>query len=139
MRRVIRNLTTRYPVAQLKSFKLTDIQSYRDEEWENREQSFHDVLLGDLNNLVRKYNALAPYVVRRPYHTRQMELEKMFQDSAEDVFKTLAEKINSHSRPETQRAPLDLSDVHHDQPFCPDRPFSLFEAVRRWWMRLMVR
>jgi hypothetical protein len=96
-------------------------------------------LLTDLNNLVRKYNALAPYIVLRLYYTRQMELEKMFQDSAEDVFKTLVEKINAHPGSETQRATPDLSDVHLDQPFSPDRPFSIFEAVRRWWMRQMVR
>lgn len=50
-------------------------------------KSYHDVAIAELNNLVRKHNVLAPYTVRRPYYERAVEIEKMYEISAEDILK----------------------------------------------------
>ena len=57
----------------------------RDREWEERERSYHDIAIAELNSLVRKHNALAPYAVRRPYYTRDTELAKAYENCAEEI------------------------------------------------------
>jgi len=46
----------------------------------------------EVNSLVRKYNALAPYIVRRPYYTREVEMERMYAACAEDIWRELAQR-----------------------------------------------
>lgn len=48
-----------------------------DEAWEARERKFHDENVRQINDLVRRMNALAPAVVRRGLVTRDIELERI--------------------------------------------------------------
>ncbi|KAL0951975.1 hypothetical protein HGRIS_008628 [Hohenbuehelia grisea] len=57
--------------------------------WETQERSYHDAAVGELNNLVRKYNGLAPYAVRRTPYTREGELERLYRDAAPDIVEGL--------------------------------------------------
>ncbi|KAI0920862.1 hypothetical protein AcW1_004984 [Taiwanofungus camphoratus] len=91
-RRAIRMLTVSQPAALLPKLTLTDVTSLRDAEWEARERGFHDQALEELNALVRKYNGLAPYAVRRVYYARDAELERAYRDSAEGILQGLSER-----------------------------------------------
>jgi len=42
---------------------------------------------------VRKYNGVAPYPVRRPYHVRDEELERAYRDSGEDILSGITARI----------------------------------------------
>ncbi|CDO69584.1 hypothetical protein BN946_scf184759.g24 [Trametes cinnabarina] len=46
----------------------------------------------ELNSLVRKYNGMAPYAVRRPYYTRSVELERVYKEAAPDILAGLEER-----------------------------------------------
>lgn len=91
IRRALRNLSTEHPAAWLRKFTIHDVKTLRDPEWVKREQSYHETALEEVNSLVRKYNGLAPYAVRRPYYIRSVEIEKMYEGSHEDIFRGIDE------------------------------------------------
>ncbi|KAG1719806.1 hypothetical protein EDB19DRAFT_2030144 [Suillus lakei] len=68
-RRAIRTLMTLQPASTSPSLSLVSVTSLRDREWEEQERSYHVTAVAELNSLVGKYNALAPYSVRRPYYS----------------------------------------------------------------------
>lgn len=88
-------LTVSRPAASLPQLALKDVTSWRDVEWEARERSYHDTALVEINSLVRKYNAMAPYAVRRTVYTREYELDKVYQDSGDDILRGIADRVNS--------------------------------------------
>ncbi|KAA1466671.1 hypothetical protein DENSPDRAFT_767700 [Dentipellis sp. KUC8613] len=90
VRRAIRMLTLSQPATLLPTFTLSDAVRLRDAEWEERERAYHDTAVEELNSLVRKYNAMAPYAVRRPYYTRSVELDKAYQDAGREILQGLA-------------------------------------------------
>lgn len=67
----------------------------RDTEWEARERGYHDTAIEEVNSLVRRYNGVAPYPVRKPYHDRKTELDRAYQESAEGIMKGLEQRIQS--------------------------------------------
>jgi DnaJ family protein C protein 28 len=78
VRRVLRTLTALHPPAILATrLTLQDIKAHRDTEWEERERSYHDVAVKEINSLVRKYNGVA----------------RLYEDCAEDVLRGLKERI----------------------------------------------
>ncbi|KAI0329588.1 hypothetical protein GY45DRAFT_1252672 [Cubamyces sp. BRFM 1775] len=91
-RRALRMITAAHPVALLPRLTLDDVIAMRDPEWEERERGYHDTALNELNSLVRKYNGMAPYAVRRPYYMLSAELERVYKDAAEDILKGLEER-----------------------------------------------
>ncbi|KAF9226746.1 hypothetical protein BS17DRAFT_794196 [Gyrodon lividus] len=101
-RYAIRTLTMSQRAALLPSLSLSIILSLRDREWEERERSYHDTAVAELNSLVRKCNTMAPYAVRRPYYARDTELAKAYQDCGEEILRGIAERsqeLLSHSMP----------------------------------------
>ncbi|KAJ3920703.1 hypothetical protein F5877DRAFT_89260 [Lentinula edodes] len=46
-----------------------------------------------INALVRKYNGVAPYAVRRAYYMRNVEVGRLYDECAEDVLKGLKERV----------------------------------------------
>ena len=88
VRRAVRMLTlSRQPLREL---SLANAQALRDREWEAREKTFHESALAEVNTLVRKYNALAPYAVRKAYYVRDVELSRAYEEGAEDIIRELA-------------------------------------------------
>jgi DnaJ family protein C protein 28 len=88
VRRAVRMLTfSRQPLREL---SLADARALRDREWEAREKAYHESALAEVNTLVRKYNALAPYAVRKVYYVRDVELDRAYEEGAEDVIQELA-------------------------------------------------
>jgi hypothetical protein len=56
------------------------------------ERKYHDTAVEDVNALVRKYNGLAPYAVRRAYYARTVELEKAYTDAGPDILRGIKER-----------------------------------------------
>lgn len=95
-RRVIRILTALHPPALLANrLTLHDVKTHRDPEWETNERAYHDVAIDDINSKVRKYNIHAPPSVRRAYYSRSVEVEKLYEDCAENVLKGLRERVEA--------------------------------------------
>jgi DnaJ homolog subfamily C member 28 len=78
---------------------LRDIRAFRDPGWEQRERSYHEVALKEVNSLVRKYNGAAPYTVRRPFYARNIEMERVYEACAEDIWRELAERARGSTLP----------------------------------------
>ena len=91
VRRAVRMLTL--SGRPLREPSLADLRALRDREWEAREWAFHESALAELNALVRKYNALAPYAVRRAYYVRDDELDRAYEESAEDIIQELRGRL----------------------------------------------
>lgn len=90
VRRAVRMLTlSRQPLREISQ---VDAQALRDREWEAREKAYHESALTEVNALVRKYNALAPYAVRRAYYVRDVELDRAYEEGAEDIIQELAKR-----------------------------------------------
>ncbi|KAJ3878503.1 hypothetical protein F5051DRAFT_372752 [Lentinula edodes] len=94
IRRVVRTLTAIHPPAILATrLSVKDIKAHRDPEWEETERTYHDVAIDEINALVRKYNGVAPYAVRRAYYMRNVEVGRLYDECAEDVLKGLKERV----------------------------------------------
>ncbi|KAF9448961.1 hypothetical protein P691DRAFT_728713 [Macrolepiota fuliginosa MF-IS2] len=94
IRRAVRTLTTNNPAELLHRITLNEVRALRDPDWVRKEQSYHETAIAELNSLVRKYNGLAPYAVRRSYYyTREGEIERMYESSVEDVMRELEERL----------------------------------------------
>lgn len=87
MRRAVRVLT-QLPLCG-PSLSLADVRALRDAEWETRERAYHASALAEVNSLVRKYNALAPYAVRRVYYVREAELANIYYESGEEILQEI--------------------------------------------------
>jgi DnaJ homolog subfamily C member 28 len=94
-KRAIRNLTTAHPPQILAKFTIEDIKLHRDETWEQRQMSYHDTAVEEVNSLVRKYNGIAPYAVRRAYYSRSVEVERLYEECAEDILRGIRERSRS--------------------------------------------
>ena len=81
-----------HPAALLPKLTLADVTTMRDAEWEDKERSYHETALEEVNALVRKYNGLAPYAVRRAYYMRRAELERVYKEAGEDILQGLEER-----------------------------------------------
>ena len=68
-------LTISQPPALLPKLTSAEVSALRDSDWETRERAYHDTAIEEINSLVRKYNGMAPYSVRKPYYMRVAELE----------------------------------------------------------------
>lgn len=113
VRRAVRLLTMSNPPALLHTISLQDIKSLRDPAWVERERKYHETAIEEVNSLVRKYNGLAPYSVRRPYYDRSVEIDRLYDGCAEDISRELADRargakllLNSGARPGLQTKTL---------------------------------
>lgn len=103
-------LTISRPPSSLPNLILADVISLRDAEWESREWGYHNTAIEELNALVRKYNGLAPYAVRRPYYMREAELDRVYRESGEDILRGLAERARMGERVVDSAEALDQRD-----------------------------
>jgi len=77
----------------LHELSLADARALRDKEWEAYQKAYHESELAEVNALVRKYNALAPYAVRRAYYVRDVELNRAYKEGAEDIIQELVGRL----------------------------------------------
>ncbi|KDR84236.1 hypothetical protein GALMADRAFT_56018 [Galerina marginata CBS 339.88] len=92
IRRAIRGLSTEHPPEILHKLTLQDIKNHRDPPWFAKEKGYHEKAVDELNSLVRKYNGMAPYAVRRPYYIRTVEIDRLYDDCAPEILRTIAER-----------------------------------------------
>ncbi|KJA29573.1 hypothetical protein HYPSUDRAFT_60431 [Hypholoma sublateritium FD-334 SS-4] len=97
IRRTIRMLAMEHPSEILRRLTLDDIKSHRDSEWIAKEKSYHETAVNKLNSLVRNYNGLAPYAVRRAYYSREAEIEKLYKDCSPAILQALSERDVGHA------------------------------------------
>ena len=122
----------------LPSLTLGRATSLRDREWEERERSYHDAAIAELNSLVRKYNGLAPYSVRRTYYSREAELAKVYQDCGEDILHGISERSREmHGRPSgfSRSGAESSAEVDASMAYL----LRLRHIIRRWFIRLRDR
>jgi len=93
VRQAVRSFTSSIPFDLLHTVTISDVTAFRDTEWQRREQKYHQVALEEVNALVRKYNGLAPYAVRRAYLVRSVEYESLFEACAQDIFQVLRQRV----------------------------------------------
>ena len=121
VRRAVRVLTTEHSPQSLKDLTVSTLSALRDSDWEAREESYHEAAVQDVNSIVRKYNAIAPYTVRRPYLTRRAELERCYGMSGDLILRALQEKAEPKSLEATMRAETPT--------------LGLWAALKRWFIR----
>ncbi|KAJ7262785.1 hypothetical protein B0H12DRAFT_1209546 [Mycena haematopus] len=68
------------------------LKAFRDPAWAVREARYHATALAEVNERVRRYNALAPYAVRRPLYVLEVELAGVYERAEEDVARAVAER-----------------------------------------------
>lgn len=91
-RRVVRILASHLSTDRLTSLTQDDIKAHKDSEWIEREKGYHDAAIEELNKLVRKYNGMAPYAVRRSYYVREVEVTKLAHECAQGIMEGLKER-----------------------------------------------
>ena len=85
-------LAMEHPSEILRRLTLDDIKNHRDSEWIAKEKSYHETAVNKLNSLVRNYNGLAPYAVRRAYYSREAEIKKLYKDCSPAILQALSER-----------------------------------------------
>ncbi|KAG8905760.1 hypothetical protein FRB99_008333 [Tulasnella sp. 403] len=70
------------------------VAAMRDPEWEQREGSYHDAALAEVNAQIRRHNGIAPFAARRGYLMRKYELERCYRESAEEIIQSIDEKLS---------------------------------------------
>ncbi|KAI4517453.1 hypothetical protein K525DRAFT_243364 [Schizophyllum commune Loenen D] len=133
-RRALRNLNTEHPPQTLRSITAEQVRALRDPAWEARERAYHDVALGEVNALVRKYNGLAPYPVRRPYYMLHVELERVYEGCVDDVMEGLAERYGKGST--LPRGASEGEDGERGGGEGDGSVMGLGELLRSWVQRL---
>jgi hypothetical protein len=133
VRRAVRMLTlSRRPLRELSP---ADVQALRDGEWEARERAYHESALEEVNALVRKYHALAPYAVRRVYYVREVELGRAYEGVAEDIMRELDRRTSGS---EARNVGKGVVDDGGDEPTAvgvrpPGKVFTPRDLFRQWF------
>ena len=141
-RRAIRMLTLSNPGPLLPRVTMHHVLAHRDAEWEQRERAYHDTALEELNSLVRKYNGLEPYAVRRPYYMLAAELDKAYKDCAEDILRGITERANGQSAKPPAAGPDTGEDEERVRVTTDGEelaPLRVRDILRRWVARLLGR
>ncbi|PWN33816.1 uncharacterized protein FA14DRAFT_125284 [Meira miltonrushii] len=69
------------------------VNGYTDSEWEQKEQAYHDVGIRDVNNLIRRYNVVAPVSARRGLLIREWELDRLRKESRVELARRLSDGL----------------------------------------------
>lgn len=77
---------------QRKLIKL--VEQYRDAEWVARERDYHEASLKEVNNIIRKYNVVAPQSVRKGLLTRERELQRTYEESRIRLIRRLSDGLD---------------------------------------------
>ena len=78
IRRAIRGLSMEQPADILSNLTLNRIKAFWDSEWVEKEKTYHE--------------SVAPYAVRRAYYIREVEIQRLYDDCAEDILRAIADR-----------------------------------------------
>jgi DnaJ homolog subfamily C member 28 len=141
-RRAIRMLTISRTPSSLSSLTLEQILTFRDKEWEARERAYHNTALDEVNSLVRKYNGMAPYAVRRGHYALNAELDRAYRESAQDILTGIAERMKAGSTGLPKSGMADWDDESEPSQVQVDAswsPVRIRDVVREWFGKLARR
>jgi hypothetical protein len=135
IRRAVRMLTLSH--RPLRGHSLADIRALRDSEWETRERGYHDSALAEINSLVRKYNAAAPYAVRRAYYVRDVELSRAYEEGAEDIMGGLGRRLYGSGAGDAGKGVVDDSEGEPTTVGVesPGKVLTLRDIFLQWFSR----
>lgn len=136
VRHAVRKLCVLNPVLSAET-RPEEITSFRDRQWEIRENSFQAIALEEVNSAIRNYNHVAPYTVRKAFIDLSSELERAYQDAQPLIEKEIARRKAAECKN------LLKLNVGRDQPVRmtarrirdSGSPDSLWEQLRRWISR----
>ncbi|KAG8913043.1 hypothetical protein FRC02_005696 [Tulasnella sp. 418] len=120
----------------LNNVTVESISKLRDKEWEEKEASYHEAALKEVNDQIRRHNGMAPFSARRPYLMLKYELERCYEKNAEDVLKNLEETLSReplNRKPGAKRSGDAASASGNLGEFTT---FSLWDTLRRAALRL---
>jgi DnaJ homolog subfamily C member 28 len=114
----------------------------RDRQWELRENSFHITALEEVNTLIRNYNNVAPYTVRKTYIDLQSELERAYRDSQQLIREEISSRriaaLNfiTRGREEgpTSKTSAEATHTESESELKPSP--GIWERFRRWFLAL---
>lgn len=132
-------LTLSRTPSELLSLTQDDFKALRDSEWETRERAYHDVAISEVNSVVRRYNGVAPYPIRRPLYDRSTELKRVYEGGAEEILKAVRRRVAEGSVGASGAS--FLWDEEGDGGIgtrgghggIPVRSFGLWEMIRSWF------
>ena len=108
-----------------------------DSEWEKQERLFHDAALHEVNALVRKYNTVAPYAVRKTCLDRSTELNRVYSQSGQAILDQLAASMANEMRGQTPASRQDSPSGHSTASKATDAaPARLRDIIRDFWRAL---
>ncbi|QRW16068.1 hypothetical protein RhiXN_04069 [Rhizoctonia solani] len=137
-RRVTRMLPLSNPTSKLASLTPELASKLRDSEWEQQEAKFHEAAIRDTNEAIRRYNAVAPYIVRRPLLTLQSELAKCYADAAKGIVISIQARLAENEyagNPES----TSLASSEFSHPTGWGLGVLLSNAMKRAYTRLFGR
>jgi hypothetical protein len=70
----------------------TSLKLFRDQTWEETEQSYHTVAINNLNTMTRSYNLMAPDLAKKPYFSLARELRSCYSDVAPLLAQELSDR-----------------------------------------------
>jgi DnaJ homolog subfamily C member 28 len=108
----------------------------RDPEWEERERKYHDTAVEDVNALVRKYNGLAPYAVRRAYYARTVELEKTYIDAGPDILRGIKERGSKRVSGIAPEGDIEASEETQAVGMDGGQLLRIRDVIREWLSKL---
>lgn len=85
----ILNVSYNYDPSYLSTLTAEDLSQMKDSDWEKKERSYHEHAVAELNSLVRRYNGIAPYPVRRGLYTVEDELIRCYACSGHHILDAL--------------------------------------------------
>lgn len=138
-RRALRNITLETPSVELFALaqRMTpeSASGLRDPAWTQLESGYHAIAVRELNDLVRRYNALAPYTVRRGLHTIEDELERAYKSAGEAIVRELRERVarNTSGKGAALFDEDEAGAAKTGAGSSASQALGFWDLIREWW------
>ncbi|KAG8734266.1 hypothetical protein FRC11_006805, partial [Ceratobasidium sp. 423] len=130
-RRMTRMLPLSNPTGTLESLTPESVSKLRDSEWEQQEAKFHEAVVRDTNEAIRRYNAVAPFIVRRPLLTLQSELARCYAQAAEGIITNIQTRLTEGKHADTLKEGVPPRSGKVSRPMGRELGKLLSDAMKR--------
>ncbi|CUA70157.1 hypothetical protein RSOLAG22IIIB_00505 [Rhizoctonia solani] len=138
-RRMTRMLPLSNPRSVLEGLTPESVSKLRDDEWEEQETKFHEAVIRDTNEVIRRYNAMAPYIVRWPLLSRQSELARCYAQAAEGIVANIQARLAEGKHTDTLKKEAPAESGALSYPIGWELGKLLSDAMKRAYTRLFGR
>ena len=135
-RRVLLVVTTATQPPPPERLTVDYITRIRDPEWEEQERSYHETALSEVNSLVRKHNAMAPYIARRALYTRSVELDRLYKESAQEIHEKLVAKLSGKGYETSGSGRGDEDDNLANSHGASLPSIGIWAMIKEWFTRV---